>query len=82
MRRSMLILRSAYRIKTPMIAVRMEPQERLDCLGSGSLVIPTSEVDAEGMLTATCEGVFVRVFQRDLFERTVPVEADLAMGGE
>jgi hypothetical protein len=77
------VLRSAYRVKTPMIAViLMEAQERLDCLGSGSLVIPTSDVDAAGMLTAKCEGAFVRVFQRDLAERTEPVEADLAAGSD
>lgn len=75
--------RSVYRIKTPMVAViLMEAQERLECLGSGSLVFPTSDVDSAGMLTAKCEGAFVRVFQRDLFERTEPVETDLAASDE
>ena len=71
--------RSVYRVTTPMVAVILrEAQERLECLGSGSLVIPTSDVDSAGMLTAKCGGAFVRVFERDLFERTEPVEADLA----
>jgi hypothetical protein len=75
--------RSMYRVKTPMVAVILrETKERLECLDSGSLVIPTSDVDSAGMLTAQCDGTFVRVFQRDLFERTEPVEADLAASDE
>ena len=70
-----LVLSSAYRVKTPMIAVMLvEAKECLECLASGSVVVPTSGVDPSGMLTATCDGAFVRVFERDLFERTEPFE--------
>ena len=69
------MLSSAYRVKTPMIAVMLvEAKECLECLASGSVVVPTSGVDPSGMLTATCDGAFVRVFERDLFERTEPFE--------
>jgi hypothetical protein len=58
-----------------MIAVMLvEAKECLECLASGSVVVPTSGVDPSGMLTATCDGAFVRVFERDLFERTEPFE--------
>jgi hypothetical protein len=65
----------AYRIKASLTAVILRgTHERLQSLNSGTLLIPLSEPNGAGMIEARCEGCLVRVFERDLFERSEPVE--------
>ena len=71
------MLASAYRIKTSMIAiVPVGSCERLLPLTSGSVVIPIAGVSRPGMIDVIHEGRVIRVFERDLSERSEPVELD------
>ena len=66
---------SAYRITSSITAVtRQGTGERLQTLNPGSIVIPTSRTDFAGMIEATCDGNWVRVFARDLDERSELIE--------
>ena len=54
--------------------VHQGSQERLRALRPGAVVVPTSNADCAGMMEATCEGLLLRVFQRDLSERSERIE--------
>jgi hypothetical protein len=70
---------SAYRITRSITGVFcLGTRERLQTINRGSIVIPTSTTDAARMIEATCEGERVRVFARDLEERSERVEVGVA----
>ena len=65
----------AYRItSSTTVVVRQGARERLQTLDPGSILIPTSVMDRAGMIEAMCQGEPVRVFARDLEERSELVE--------
>ena len=67
---------TSYRITSSITAVICEGiRERLQTLHPGSIVIPTSATDPAGMIEATCDGKHVRVFARDLDERSERIKA-------
>ena len=67
---------SAHRVITAITAIVRETSgEQLQPLDPGVIVIPTSEPDHAGMIEATCNGTQVRVFERDLEERSEEVRA-------
>jgi hypothetical protein len=67
---------SAYRItSSTTVVLRQGTRELLQTLDPGSVLIPTSATDPAGMIEATCDGDRVRIFARDLDERSEPVEA-------
>ena len=71
------MLASAYRVKASMVAmVPIGSRERLQSLGSGSVVVPISEISAAGMVEVLHDGNLIRVFERDLFERSEPCGVD------
>jgi hypothetical protein len=73
------VLASAYRVKTSMVAmVPLGSRERLQSLDSGSVVVPISEISAAGMVEMMHDGIVIRVFERDLFERSEPLVVDSA----
>jgi len=45
--------------------------EKLECIDAGSILVSTSGPDSAGMIEATWEGLPVRIFRRDLEERSV-----------
>ena len=53
-----------------------QSRERIRTLGPGVILIPISDVDRRGMLHATYDGHLVRVFQRDLTEKSQPIELE------
>ena len=59
--------------------VRVGDHERLQSLPAGSVLIPTSEPDRAGMIEAICGDLYVRVFRRDLEERSVEIEGKESM---
>jgi hypothetical protein len=66
----------AYRIiSSTTVVVRQGSRETLQTLDPGSVLFPTSATDAAGMVEATCDGDQVRIFARDLDERSEQVEA-------
>ena len=70
---------TSYRITSWLTAVIcQETRERLQTLNPGSIVILTSATDAAGMIEATCDGERVRIFARDLAERSEPIPAEAA----
>ena len=70
----------AYRITAATTVVVCEGNsERLKALDAGSIVIPTSAPDSAGLIDAICDGNSVRIFARDLDEKSEAVEA--AMDG-
>ncbi len=71
------MLASAYRVKVSMAAmVPVGSHERLLTLDPGSVVMPVSGVSAAGMIDLMHDGQVIRVFERDLFERSDPFELD------
>ena len=58
--------------------IRYGTQEKLEVLKSGVILIPWSVPDSAGMIDAVCEGEHVRVFARDLEERSQPIEIEQA----
>lgn len=70
---------SAYRItRSTTVVVRQGTQERLQTLEPGSILIPMSATDRAGMVEAMCGGRPVRIFARDLDEKSEPVEVQAA----
>ena len=69
---------SAYRTTQSLTAVIYEgSRERLQTIHPGSLLISTSSIDDPAkMIEATCEGKRVRVFARDLDERSERIEIE------
>ena len=68
---------SAYRLTGAITAlIAKDSRERLGCLAPGSILIPTSETDAAGMIAAQCDNLFVRVFDRDIQEQTEQIEIE------
>jgi len=62
---------TSYRITSSLTAVICQgTRERLQTLNPGSIVIPTSATDGAGMMEATCNGDRLRIFARDLDERS------------
>lgn len=67
----------AYRITFPITALLYEDsREHLGTLGRGVILIPVSSVDRTGLIEATCDGHQVRVFERDLLERSERIDLD------
>jgi len=61
----------AYRIKSTFTAVILcGTRERFQCLSCGTILILLSEPNTAGMIEARWEGNLVRVFERDLSERS------------
>ena len=70
---------ASYRITSSLTAVIFQgTRERLQTLNPGSIVIPTSVTDAAGMIEATCDGIRVRLFARDLEERSERIKVQAA----
>ncbi len=68
---------SAYRLTGTITAlIAKGSRERLGCLEPGSILIPTSNSDAGGMIAALCDSLFVRVFDRDIQEQTEQIEIE------
>jgi hypothetical protein len=68
---------SAYRLTGTITAlIAKGSRERLGCLEPGSILIPTSNSDAAGMVAALCDSLFVRVFDRDIQEQTEHIEIE------
>jgi len=69
---------AAYRINSSLTAVILRgTSERFQCLNCGTILIPLSEPNAAGMIEARCdEGTLVRVFKRDLSERSERIEIE------
>ena len=64
-----------YRIVFPITALLNEDsREHIGMLGRGVILIPVSCVDRAGLIEATCDGRRVRVFERDLLERSEIVD--------
>jgi len=67
---------TSYRVTSSLTVVICQgTRERLQTLDPGSIVIPTSAPDAAKMIEATCNGERVRIFARDLDERSERIEA-------
>lgn len=56
------------------VVVRQGDQERLEALEPGAVLVPTSATDRAGMIEAMCDEKRVRIFARDLDERSERVE--------
>jgi hypothetical protein len=70
---------SAYRLTGSITALLINgSRERLGSLSPGSILIPTSDTDTAGMIAGLCNNRPVRVFDRDIQERTeeIRVETD------
>ena len=64
-----------YRVTLSMVAVfRHGSQELIRPLARGLILIPTSTVNSDGTIEATCGEHQVRVFQRDLTDRAERIE--------
>ena len=64
-----------YRVTFSMVAVfHHGSHELIRPLGRGSILIPTSSVNSDGTIEATCGEHRVRVFQRDLADRAERIE--------
>lgn len=69
----------AYRITFPITAVVLRNnRELMETLDPGGIVIPTSAADHVGMMDATWNGNKVRLFRRDVEERSHPVQVEAA----
>ena len=65
---------SAYRLTDSVMAVVCkETRKKLERLNAGSILIPTSPVDSAGMIKATCQGLTVFIFRRDIEERSIEI---------
>ena len=70
---------SAYRLTGAITALIIDgSRERLGCLASGSILIPTSNTDSAGMIAGVCDSLPVRVFNRDIQEQTEHIEIETA----
>jgi hypothetical protein len=79
--KSIAISIPGHRITVSMTVVLcQQSHERIRVLGPGLILVPTSAADRAGMLDATCDGHWVRVFQRDLMEKSQPIESDMRSG--
>ena len=47
--------------------------EKLECINAGSILVSASGADSAGMIEATWVGLPVRIFRRDLEERSVEI---------
>jgi len=64
-----------YRVTFAMVAVvRQGSHELIQPLARGLILVPTSSVNSDGMIEATCGEHRVRVFQRDLMDRAERIE--------
>lgn len=64
-----------YRVTFAMVAVfRYGSHELIRPLARGLILIPTSSVNSDGTIEATCGEHQVRVFQRDLIDRAEWIE--------
>jgi hypothetical protein len=64
-----------YRVTFAMVAVfRHGAHELIRPLTRGLILIPTSSVNSDGTIEATCGEHQVRVFQRDLMDRAERIE--------
>ncbi len=64
-----------YRIILPTTALLREgSREYIGTLGRDAIVIPTSVADRGGLVEATHDGRWIRVFERDLLERSERVD--------
>jgi hypothetical protein len=64
-----------YRVTFAMVAVfRHGSHELIRPLARGLILIPTSSVNSDGTIEATCGEHRVRVFQRDLMDRTERID--------
>jgi hypothetical protein len=64
-----------YRVTFAMVAVfRHGSHELIRPLARGLILIPTSSVNSDGTIEATCGEHRVRVFQRDLMDRAERIE--------
>ena len=48
-------------------------RRKLELLNAGSIIIPKSAADSAGMIEATCKGLPVIIFARDLEERSIEI---------
>ena len=65
---------SMYRLTNAvMVVVCRGTRGKLELLNAGSIIIPTSAADSAGMIEATCEGLPVIIFARDLEERSIEI---------
>jgi hypothetical protein len=70
----MAVSSAAYRLTDPVMAVVCkDDRERLECLNPGAILITTSQADSAGMIQASCEGLTVLIFRRDIEERSVEI---------
>jgi hypothetical protein len=71
----------AYRVTLSMVGVfRHGSQELVRPLARGLILIPTSSLKSDGTIEATCGEHRVRVFQRDLIDRTERIELEPQRG--
>lgn len=67
----------SYRIIDPLTALlREDSHEHIGMIGRGVIVITLSTVDRAGLIEATCDGRAVRMFERDLLERSERIDLD------
>jgi hypothetical protein len=70
-----------YRVIFSMVALfRNGSRELIRPLARGLIVIPTSSVNSDGTIEATCGEHQVRVFQRDLMDRAERIELEPERG--
>jgi hypothetical protein len=68
---------SGYRTTRSITAVIFQgSRERLRTIDPGSLLTSTCITDAVGMIEATCDGKRVRIFARDLAERSKRIKPE------
>jgi hypothetical protein len=71
------MLKAAYRLRHPITVVILRgTRGRFHRLNSRSILIPTSEPDAAGLIEAKYEDGLVQVFERDLDEASEQIEID------
>jgi hypothetical protein len=64
-----------YRVNFSIVAIfHHGSHELIRPLARGSILIPTSSVNSDGTMEATCGEHRVRVFQRDLMDRAERIE--------
>ena len=67
----------SYRIIDPLTALLCkDSREHIGMLGRGVIVITLSTVDRAGLIEAACDGRVVRIFERDLLERSERIDLD------